>query len=43
MAYMRLVYVCYVALGFAVARWIFKREPVPATDPVTHFRTSGLL
>jgi hypothetical protein len=41
--YMRLVHVCYAALGFAVARWIFKREPVPANDPVTFFRTSGLL
>jgi hypothetical protein len=41
--YMRLIHVCYVAMGFAVARWIFKRESVPAGDPVTHFRTSGLL
>ena len=40
---MKLIYVCYAAVGFAVARWIFKREPVPLADPVTRFRTSGLL
>ena len=26
---MKLVYVCYAALGYAVARWIFQRQPVP--------------
>ena len=40
---MKLVHVCYVALGFAVARLLFKRQPVRAVDPVMHFRTSGLL
>jgi hypothetical protein len=35
------MHVWYVALGFAVARWIFKRQPV--VDPVPRFRTSGLL
>jgi hypothetical protein len=40
---MKLMNFCYVALGIAVARWIFKRQPVPVTDPVTRFRTSGLL
>ena len=40
---MKFVYVCYAALGFAVARWVFKREPMPAADPVARFRTSGLL
>jgi hypothetical protein len=35
------MHVCYAALGFAVARWIFKRQPV--VDPVPHFRSSGLL
>lgn len=40
---MKLLHVCYVALGFAVARWLFHREPVPVTDPVSRFRTSGLL
>lgn len=40
---MKLVYVCYAALGFAVARWIFQREPLAVTDPVTRFRSSGLL
>jgi hypothetical protein len=35
------MHVCYAALGFAVARWIFKRRPV--VDPVARFRTSGLL
>ena len=38
---MRIMHVCYAALGFAVARWIFKRQPV--VDPVTRFRVSGLL
>jgi hypothetical protein len=42
---MKLVYVCYAALGYAVARWIFQRQsvPVPMMDPVTRFRSSGLL
>ena len=40
---MKLVYVCYAALGYAVARWIFQRQPVPISDPVTRFRSSGLL
>jgi hypothetical protein len=40
---MRLMHLCYAAIGFAVARWIFKRQAVPVTDPVTRFRSSGLL
>jgi len=40
---MKLMNLCYVALGIAVARLIFKRQPVPVTDPVTRFRSSGLL
>ena len=40
---MKLVHVCYAAIGFAVARWIFKRQPVPVADPVARFRISGLL
>jgi hypothetical protein len=40
---MKLVHLCYAALGFAVARWIFKREPLQMADPVTRFRSSGLL
>jgi hypothetical protein len=40
---MKLVHFCYAALGFAVARWIFKREPMSLVDPVTRFRSSGLL
>jgi hypothetical protein len=40
---MKLMHLCYAALGFAVARWIFKREPVPVADPVARFRSSGLL
>jgi hypothetical protein len=40
---MKIVHLCYAALGFAVARWIFKREPMPMVDPVTRFRSSGLL
>ncbi|HEX6802206.1 MAG TPA: hypothetical protein VF133_00875 [Terriglobales bacterium] len=40
---MKFLYVCYAAVGFAVARWFFRREPVPVADPVTRLRTSGLL
>jgi hypothetical protein len=40
---MRFVYVCYAAMGFAVARWLFKREPLPVKDPIANLRTSGLL
>jgi hypothetical protein len=40
---MKIVYVCYAALGYAVARWIFQRQPMPVTDPVTRLRSSGLL
>jgi hypothetical protein len=40
---MKLVHFWYAAVGFAVARWIFKREPVALADPVTRFRTSGLI
>ena len=40
---MKLVYVCYAALGYAVARWIFQRQRVAVIDPVTRFRSSGLL
>ena len=40
---MKLIHLCYAALGFAVARWIFKRETTPVFDPVTRFRSSGLL
>jgi len=40
---MKVMHLCYAAIGFAVARWIFRRRPVPVVDPVTRFRTSGLL
>jgi hypothetical protein len=40
---MKFLYVCYAAVGYAVARWLFKREPKPAKDPVSRLRTSGLL
>jgi hypothetical protein len=40
---MRLIHLCYAAVGFAVARWIFKRRAMPIADPVTRLRTSGLL
>jgi hypothetical protein len=40
---MKIMHICYAALGFAVARWIFKREATPVVDPVAQFRTSGLL
>lgn len=39
---MKLLHLCYAAVGFAVARWLFKREPLPV-DPVARFRSSGLL
>ena len=40
---MKLVHLCYAMLGYAVARWIFRREPMPVTDPVARLRSSGLL
>ena len=40
---MRFMHLCYAALGFAVARLIFRRQPVSVTDPVTQLRSSGLL
>ena len=42
-AHMKVLHVCFAALGFAVARWFFKREPLVVADPVARFRTSGLL
>ena len=40
---MRLVYVCYAALGYAVARWFFKRQSLAvAADPVARMRSAGL-
>lgn len=38
---MRFMHLCYAALGFAVARWVFRRQPV--VDPVSRLRSSGLL
>jgi len=40
---MKLVHVCYAALGYAVARWFFKRQTVSVMDPVARFRSSGLI
>jgi len=40
---MRMMHLCYAAIGFAVARWLFKREVMPVVDPVTRFRSQGLL
>jgi len=40
---MKFWHLCYAALGLAVARWVFKRQPVPVTDPVHRLRSSGLL
>lgn len=40
---MKLIHVCYAALGFAVARWFFRREEVAVADPVARLRVSGLL
>ena len=39
----KLIHLCYAAVGFAIARWIFNRQPVPLSDPVSRFRASGLL
>jgi hypothetical protein len=41
--FMKLIHVCYAALGFAVARWFFRREAIAIADPVARLRTSGLL
>jgi hypothetical protein len=41
--FMRMMHLCYAAIGFAVARWIFKRQAQPVLDPVTRFRSQGLL
>jgi len=38
---MKLLNVLYVAVGFAVARWIFNRKTV--IDPVAQFRSRGIL
>jgi hypothetical protein len=40
---MKVVNLVYVALGFAVARWVFHRRALPIADPVMRFRNSGLL
>jgi hypothetical protein len=40
---MKVMHLCYAAIGFAVARWLFKRQAVPVADPVTRFRSQGLL
>jgi hypothetical protein len=40
---MRMMHLCYAAIGFAVARWIFRRQAQPVMDPVTRFRSQGLL
>jgi hypothetical protein len=40
--FMRMMHLCYAAIGFAVARWIFKRQGM-AVDPVKRFRSQGLL
>jgi len=40
---MKMMHLCYAAIGFAVARWIFRRQAVPVVDPVTRFRSQGLL
>jgi hypothetical protein len=40
---MKIWHLCYAALGIAVARWVFKRQPMPVSDPITRLRTSGLL
>jgi hypothetical protein len=40
---MKIWHLAYAALGIAVARWVFKRQPMQVADPITRLRTSGLL
>jgi hypothetical protein len=40
---MKLVHLCYAAIGFAIARWVFHRQAVLVADPVARYRSSGLL
>ncbi|HEY4840855.1 MAG TPA: hypothetical protein VIH78_02760 [Terriglobales bacterium] len=40
---MKIWHLCYAALGIAVARWVFKRQPMAVTDPIARLRMSGLL
>jgi hypothetical protein len=40
---MKIWHLAYAALGIAVARWVFKRQSMQVTDPVSRFRISGLL
>jgi hypothetical protein len=40
---MKMLHLCYAALGFAVARWLFRREAMLIADPVDRFRSSALL
>jgi hypothetical protein len=40
---MKFLHVCYAALGFAVARWLFKRQSLAVADPVARLRSCGLL
>ena len=38
---MRMMHLCYAAIGGAVARWIFRRQGLAVADPVTHFQVAG--
>jgi hypothetical protein len=40
---MKIWHLAYAALGIAVARWVFQRQETAVADPITRFRTSGLL
>ncbi len=40
---MKFWHLCYAVLGIAVARWVFRRQSMQVTDPVSRFRTSGLV
>jgi hypothetical protein len=37
---MKSLSVWWVTLGFLVARWVFRREPI--ADPVSRMRSAGL-
>jgi hypothetical protein len=40
---MKLMHLCYAAIGFAIARWVFNRQAIKVMDPVARYRISGLL
>jgi len=39
---MKIWHLAYAVLGIAVARWVYKRQPMQVSDPVSRLRASGL-